>query len=337
MMDQKDTSANDKKQILTAFQQLLSNYQKSVPEISTKREEMQREEEKKIVETASAYTVENIVKGLAELQLDFNNTIDSISQKLLTEVSRREELQKAIQLETKHLQELRDIRIAADALRILNRENQTEIKTFEEEAAQKQHALANEIAGQKRNWHKEQAVFEQAEKERQKLLKREREKSEADYQYALERKQEKEADEYETRKRILERQLAEKGEELEEQFAERERMVAQSQKELDENKSKVESFEKLLVEKSEEAKEKAIEEVLLDAKLKAELYQKDVEANKQAYELKIKSLEDAIEKQARQIEDFSAQLQEALKQAQQLAVKTVESAGKSPKMNVRAK
>jgi hypothetical protein len=336
-MDQKDTSANNKKQILTAFQQLLSNYQKSVLEVSTKREEMEREEEKRIVEAASAYTVENIVKGLAELQLDFNNTIDSISQKLLTEVSRREELQKAIQLETKHLQELRNVRIAADALRILNRENQAKIKVFEEEAAQTQQVLENETAEQKSAWHKEQAMFEQAEKERQKLLKREREKSEADYQYVLERKREKEADEYDTRKRILERQLAEKAEELEEQFAGRGKMVAQSQKELEENKSKVESYEKLLEEKSEEAKEKAIEEVLLDAKLKAELYEKDVEADRQAYELKIKSLEDAIEKQTGQIEDFSTQLQEALKQAQQLAVKTVESAGKSPKTNVRAK
>jgi chaperonin cofactor prefoldin len=71
--------------------------------------------------------------------------------------------------------------------------------------------------------------------------------------------------------------------------------------------------------------------------LKAELYEKDVEADRQAYELKIKSLEDAIEKQTGQIEDFSTQLQEALKQAQQLAGKTVESAGKPPKPNVRAK
>ena len=49
------------------------------------------------------------------------------------------------------------------------------------------------------------------------------------------------------------------------------------------------------------------------------------------FTLKIKSLEESITKQSKQIEDLNAQLQAAIKQSQELAFQTVGSAEKITK------
>jgi len=68
-----------------------------------------------------------------------------------------------------------------------------------------------------------------------------------------------------------------------------------------------------------------------DAKVQAELFEKEIATNKEVYDLQITSLKETIEHQNKQIEQLSAQLQMASKQAQDLAVKAVEGTGKSGK------
>lgn len=77
------------------------------------------------------------------------------------------------------------------------------------------------------------------------------------------------------------------------------------------------------------AREEASRDVHQDAKVKADLFEKEWQATKVSYELKIQSLEEAIAKQAEQIQNLFSQLQTAMKQAQELALKAFEnSAGK---------
>ena len=79
----------------------------------------------------------------------------------------------------------------------------------------------------------------------------------------------------------------------------------------------------------EEAVKKAREEAIKDtsqkAKIEADLFEKEWESTKQSYELKVKSLEETINKQSEQIEGISVQLQTALKQSQDLAMRAFDS------------
>lgn len=77
------------------------------------------------------------------------------------------------------------------------------------------------------------------------------------------------------------------------------------------------------------AREEAIRDINQDAKVKADLFEKELQASKQSYELKIQSLEQAIAKRAEQIESLSSQLQIALKQAQDLARKAFGNSAQS--------
>jgi len=73
------------------------------------------------------------------------------------------------------------------------------------------------------------------------------------------------------------------------------------------------------------AREEAIKDVHQDAKVKAELLDKEWESSKQSYEFKVQSLEETIQKQTEQINQLYAQLQDSLKQSQALAMRAFDS------------
>jgi hypothetical protein len=318
-------------QILKVFQQLLSERKQVAPKIATKQETARRKEDQQVVTTALTYTVESIVKGLADLQLNFGKAVDSLAGQLTVESPKLDELRRAIRVETQHLEELRHIRVAADALDILMQEHQAKTKAFEAKAQPERQALDREIAEKKHAWQQEQNAFEITLQERQEMLQEERKRAETDYQYDLERKHKIEADDYATRKAALERRIAAEDAQQGANWTEREQVMAEQHDTLQKYKTLVTSFPQELAEATRKAREEAMQEVFEDAKVQAELFEKEVATNKAVAELQIASLKETIENQHQQLEHLSAQLQAASKQAQDLAVKAVESTGKTGK------
>ena len=186
-MEPQNVATSRKDRILQAFQQLLATHKQTRSGVATKQDVAEREAERTIVEKASTYTVENIVKGLADLQLSFGNAVDSLTAQLAGEAPKLQELRQAIQIETRHLDQLRHIRTAADALDILTQEHEEKTRAFTEQSQQEQKMLDQEIIAAKHAWRQEQEEFDAALQQRQALLKKEREQEEADYQYDLER------------------------------------------------------------------------------------------------------------------------------------------------------
>jgi soluble cytochrome b562 len=325
---------DSRNQIFKAFQQILTNRQTTDSKIATKEEEAEKEKNKQILEAASTYTIDSIVKGLADLQLEFGNIVKGLSENLTLEVSKLDELRKAIAIETQHLEALQQVRIVADALHLLTQEHQENIKTLDQNAANQRDAIEKDSAQQRKLWEKEQEEFESTIQEQTALLTKERQRQEADYLYELERKRKIEVDEYEEIKRTQERELQAANRDKEKQWSEREQRFAEDQPLLTEYQQKVDTFPAELDEAVKKAREEAIKEVHQDAKVKADLLEKEWEATKQGYEFKIQSLEQSIQTQVGQIESLSSQLQEALKQAQTLAMRAFEN---SSTINVQEK
>jgi len=326
-----EISSYNKDQILQEFNQLLSERKKLAARVATKQEQIKVEDDKKVLETASSYTVESIVKGLADLQLNFNRQVDEISSQLSAEVIKLAEIGRAIEVETRYLNELRQIRVAAEALNILIQENEQKTKAFEAEMEQKHQDLEHEIAETKKARQKEQSEFEAVLNERQEKLEKELKKSEADYKYNVERKQKIELDKFEEQKRTLERKLADEGEELELNWVERTNIIEANKAELEKYKALVETYPEELEAAIQKAEDEATKEIHEITKLEAQLFEKEVEADRGVYELKIKSLEETIQKHGGEIETLSSQLHEAMKQVQELAIKTVERSEKITK------
>jgi hypothetical protein len=319
------TPKDSKTKILQSFQQILAERKKIASKVETKEEEAEKAKNKELLEVASTYTIDTIVKGLADLQLDFGTIINGLSEKLNTESSKLDELRKAIAIETEHRQELQQIRIVADALHILTQEHQEKLHTLEENATQQREIIAKDTLEKRKAWQKEQEDFETALQEENTFITNTRQKEEADYQYTLERQRKIEVDNYEEAKRKLERELQESTREKEKNWVDREKFLTDHQAEFAENQKKAETFEEELKQAYTKAKEEAIQEVTREAKVKADLFEKEWESSKQGYELRVQSLEQTIEKQSQQIAEISAQLQATMKQAQDLAMKAFSS------------
>lgn len=185
--------------------------------------------------------------------------------------------------------------------------------------------MQKDITTKHKIWEKEQQEFEILVEEETERLTRSREQAEADYNYELERTRRIETDEYEDMKRKLERELQELNQDKEKNWTERERILTVNQAEFEAHQQQVAGYEEELKQAFNTAKEEAIQEATREAKVKADLLTKEWESTKQGYELQVLSLEQTIQRQNEQITQISTQLQETLKQAQDLAMRAFSS------------
>ncbi|MBE9206761.1 hypothetical protein IQ244_09590 [Nostoc sp. LEGE 06077] len=312
---------DSKQQLMQAFQQILTERKKLESKIATKQEEAEKVKNQEILTAASTYTVDSIVKGLADLQLEFGSIVNSLSEKLAKENSKLDELNRGIEIATQQLQELQRIRIVADTLDILTQEHQEKLKTLEQDTTSKQEAIEKEIALKRKEWQNEQSEYEEAVTAYNDVTNKERQQEQEEYQYKLETTRKLNTDAYEANKRNLERDIQEKTQEKEKDWAEREKILSNNQAVFKEYQQKVAAFPAELEEAVKKAREEAIKDTSQKAKIEADLFEKEWESSKQSYEQKIQSLEETITKQVEQIESISTQLQTTLKQAQDLAMR----------------
>lgn len=318
-------AAKDSKDRLLAFQRILAERKDMALKIATKQEEADKEKNKQILQTASSYTVDSIVKGLAELQLEFGGIVSGLSDKLSKETSKLDELKRAIEVETQNLQELQQIRVVADTLYILNQEHQEKLKRIEQSTTSQQENLEKEITQSRKIWQQEQAEFEAKMQEQNEVLVKERQQELEEYQYRLEQTQKITTDTYQLKKRTLERELQEVTQAKEKDWAERQKVLTEQQSLLGEYQKQITAFPGELEEVVKKAREEAIKDVSQDAKVKADLFEKEWQATKQSYELQVQSLEQVIAKQLEQIESLTAQMQAAQQQAQELAFRAFQN------------
>ena len=263
---------------------------------------------------------------MADLQLEFGGIVRQLSEKLANENSKLDELKLAIEIETQHLQELQKIRIAADTVHILNQEHQEQLSILEQNNSSQKQVLEKAIIEQRKNWQQEQSEYESMLLQQNELFLRERERETEDYQYRSELTRKINTDAYDSRKRNLEREVQEVTQIRQKQWTERETLSTEQQPSFKENLKKIESFNVELEEAIKKAREEAIRDVYQDAKVKADLFEKEWQSTKQNYELKVQDLEGSITKQIEQIQGLENQLQAAMKQSQDLAMRAFENA-----------
>ena len=315
------TSPEGKDRILAAFNQLLAQYQKTESKVATKEEVAEKIKNQELVTKATDYTVDNIVNGMALLQLQFGSSINELTETLTTESVKLEELKKAIAVEKNHLQQLSQVKLVADTLHILEQEHQEKLRLLEEKTINQKEEITKETENYRRQWEKEQEEFASKIQEEDELLQQQREQEKADYQYELARQRVVETDDYEEDKRQQETELADIGEEKEKDWEQREQYLADNEKEFTENQEKIATFEDKIKEAYNKAKGDAIKEADRKAKVQADLLEKEWEAEKQGYEFKLESLQATIERQINQINELTTQLQETNAQSQNLAMK----------------
>lgn len=312
---------DSKAKILNAFEQILAERRKVASRVATKEEEAEKEKNRADLETVSQYTADSIVRGLADLQLEFGNIVSGLSTRLTTETSKLDDIKRAIATETENLQELQQTRVVADALYLLTQEHQENLRFLEQRSTSDRETLEKEIGESRKIWQREQEEFDLTVSENNELHQRDRTKQEEDYGYDSERSRIIARDDYEETKRQIEREVEETTQAKAKNWTEREQTLAANQGLLEEYQRKAAAFPNELGEAIKKAREEGIRDASQEAKIKADLVEKEWESTKLGYDLQIQSLDAKIQKQTEQISEITTQLQTALRQAQELAMR----------------
>ena len=315
------TSPEGKEQVMTAFSKLLATHQNQESRVATKEEEAEKAKNSELLTKATAYTVDNIVNGMAALQLDFGSAVDLLKENLTTESSKLEELKKAIAVERANLKQLSQVRLVADALHILEQEHQAKLRQITESTKLEQEKIDREINQTRQEWEQEAADFLATTTEADELLAQQRAQEAADYNYELARQRTIEADEYAEDKRQQERELAEAEQEKAKDWAKREQYLSENQAKFAKQQTEIAGFEEKIKTEYNKAKGDAIAEATKKAKVETDLLEKDWSARQKGFDFQIESLSETLTRQEQQIADLKAQLQESNTQSQNLALR----------------
>ncbi|GAB4536329.1 MAG: hypothetical protein Tsb0014_24020 [Pleurocapsa sp.] len=265
------------------------------------------------------------IRSLEQLQVGFGGAVSNLSEQLITEATNLAEIKNAIADEKTQLETLHGLKkIEEDTIDNLIEEYQENAKKFTEELNIQKETDEQEIQELKLAWSKEKEVHSRTIKERNDNYRKTKQREAEEYQYNLDLERDRDEGEYEQEKKQRQKELEETRQELEKQWQEKEDAIAKQEKEYAEAKEKVAAFEEKLRAKIKQGQEEGKGIGSYQAKVRTDLRTKEIEGEKQNYQLRIQALEQTINNQEVRINKLSQQLDASLKQVQDLAVKAIE-------------
>jgi chromosome segregation ATPase len=320
------------KQLRSSVQEV-TKLKKQAPVASSKPMVKEKTVVKVVGDSAKVENIEGIILNLENIEKGLGKAMSEVSNKLTVEAEALAELSEEINEEKEELAKLYDLKVENGILDELVNDYEESKTTFEEESDKKRKEFEEDIAEKRKNWNKDQDLHYQKTSERDEENGKRQEREREEHEYNLELERSLKDDEYEQRKKALQLELDELRESKETAWAADEKMLNDLEKEFNDYKVKFEEIPEKLDKaiKKAEAEGKAVIE--RDAKEKAELIEKEVESDKRIFELTIESLDNTIKSQNSRITSLAKQLENALQQAQDLAVKAIEGSANSESFN----
>ncbi|MEA5417699.1 hypothetical protein VB712_00590 [Spirulina sp. CCNP1310] len=266
-----------------------------------------------------------ILKDLETLQVGFGSAVSSLSEHLIKEASTLAEIQNAVTEEQEQLTELHELsEIGENTLATLIADYETSSKAFSEELNGQQETLDQELQAACHAWQKEQELHNDAVAERDSNYEVTQKRDATEHEYSLHLERQLAQEEYEQEKKQRYQELAEIKSSQEKAWEEREKAIAQQEKAHQEAKEKVTVFDANVEQKKKEGQEEGYRIGVYQAKVRHDLREKEIEGEKRNYALRIQGLEQTIQLQETRLHNLGQQLESALKQVQDLAVKAIE-------------
>lgn len=268
--------------------------------------------------------MESIIAGLNQLQLGFGAAVSDLSEQLTLEVFKLQEVRQAVSTEAQQLESLHQLQPENCSLTTLIQQYETRASTFSEELRQQQETLTQEITQARKAWMKEQEEYRRTLKERNETLAKTQQRDGEEYSYTLNLGRMLTREQEEQEQTRLYQELEALQQTQQKQWAEREKAIGLRETQFADLKAKVEAMPKDLETAVKRAREEGKGIANQQAKVKADLLDKEIEGQKRTYDLRLQALLETMQTQDGRIQNLSKQLDGALKQVQDLAVKAIE-------------
>jgi len=310
----------------SSLDEIASRLQEEEADASPARRAAQVKHEQEVLQTAAGVTAEIAVKGIGELKVTIDATLDRLSQQLVDQAKRLTAAQEAVAIKTRQLADLYDIEAVAESLAALVREHEQKQVQFAEEAAARKRDFEREMQEARTSRDKEkQRVQEElvAEKVR---AKKEWQREQEEYDYTLKTRRARDQEDYAKRREMLEAQLAEQRTTQEKALAEREAAVAAREKELADLQARVQTMDAEIQRAATQAREEATKAAEERARQQATLKAKDYEGTEKLLQQRIQTLDALVAEKNARIEALQTELQDASAKVRDIAVKAIEGA-----------
>ena len=325
-MNKNVSNSSTKAQILEAYESVL----KKLEEKSTDnpKEVQQRKEAVKTVEAARKNTEDSILSEITLLKGRFVESLDKIQENLVGEYKKLSDIQAAIAIEQKSLQDLYGLTANADSLAAIFLAQKENKELFEQGMKATREKFEFEMAETKLKWEKEKKELTEQLKEEQATSQKNRKREEDEYRYTTQQLRKKEADDYELKKMHLEAELKNKQLHFEKEFAEREKSIVEKEKEVIELRKIVDNLPKELEKAVQSAKSE------LETRLKTEFnYEKTLLAKEnqgliQLKDLQITTLENKVKEIESQMKLLGQKAETSEKSVKDIAIKAIESSSR---------
>lgn len=285
---------------------------------NSKEEEHLHKQEQDLISSVQNVTSDEIIRKFADLNIEISKTIGSLSEKLVNEINYLTKLRQVAELEKNEIERLHKIDIA-----------QTALDHLIEEYRVQQEELEEEITTRRAEWEQEQSQKETEAEDEQTILEKTRKREIEEYEYKKNLERKKAQDKYEEEVRLRDKQNKEKQDALEKNWQQRESIIKSQEEELISLRKIVDEFPIKLQKDIDKAVADAIQRTELKRSQEIELLKRDSESDKRISELKIKTLEESLQRGIEQIAAMQAQVNDAKKQVQDIAVKAIEGASGS--------
>ena len=154
------TSKNTKAEILDAFEEMKSKFKQSEKnKLNSSQNEVKQKEEAKIIEKTKDCTQDNLDNEILSLRKKIQSRLDHTLVQLNEESGKLHTLRKAIAIETKKLEEIYNVELAADTLKILITDHEIKQKELNQQKINQTTQLEEEISSKRKEWDREREEY----------------------------------------------------------------------------------------------------------------------------------------------------------------------------------
>jgi len=286
--------------------------------------EVIKEVVKVVTKVGNINNLDGVIGALNSIQESIGKAMAQCANRQVVEAEKLADLQEQIAESQEQLKALYDIDFGDNTLQAIIEDYEQATESFTELFEKQQETFKETYEEKVKLWNKEQLVHDIETLELREADETEKEREQTEYQYQLSADRNLETDTYAQKHKKLQEELAETKETKLEELASREKEVKERETEFSDYKKKYDELPKRLEKAMKEAEHIGTAIIERDAKIKINLLRKEVDNETKTNDLKVKSLSAIIAKQEFQIDKLSAQLENALKQAQSLAIKAIE-------------
>jgi hypothetical protein len=325
----KVSEKSTKQEMLEAYQALTKQLEeKRAAELAPERRlEEKRSEE--AIKVATTIAPEGIDREIGHVKAEIGKMLADVSDRLASESSRFRSIQKAVESKEAELKELYGIEKTAVSLAALIESQNQKRTEFEEAMSTERERLHSEIDALRAEWDKEKKAHDAELKEHDANEKKAREREREDFIYNFKRDQQTMKDKLADEKATLEKEIAVKREVFQNEFAERERNIAEREKELAELRARAAAFPKELETAVAQAVKEVADRLKLEAKNREELLRKEFEGERNVLVARNETLEKVNKEVFAANAKLAQQLEAAYQKVQDIAEKTVEGSSQA--------